>query len=93
MRTLLCTLLISLSSLALAQRGGRAIERFDQDKDERLSKTELAEAPRLNARFDEIDSNRDGFISREELAAFRAQQKMNKNCDGQGPKGPGPGQP
>ena len=56
-----------------AQRGQRAAERFkklDTDGDGRISRAEAqAGAPRLAAHFDEIDANKDGFITPEEMKA------------------------
>jgi Ca2+-binding EF-hand superfamily protein len=82
-------LLAALGSTALAQRGGRALERFDKDGDGRLSPAEVAEAPCLRDEFAALDANKDGALSREELAAFHQNRKQRAECDGQGPKGRG----
>lgn len=51
---------------------------LDSDGDGRISRTEAdAKAPRLSKHFDQIDANKDGFLSKDELAAAhkRAQAK------------------
>ena len=52
------------------RKGG--MKRADTDGDGRISKAEAqANAPRLFERFDAIDANRDGFVTREEMKAAR----------------------
>ena len=46
------------------------MERFDSDKDGKLSKDELPE--RMQARFSEIDSDGDGSVSSQEFSKFAA---------------------
>jgi Ca2+-binding EF-hand superfamily protein len=48
---------------------GRAI---DTDKDGRISRAEAeAKAPRLAKNFDRVDANKDGYLSKDEMAATR----------------------
>jgi EF hand len=42
----------------------------DKDGDGKISRAEAAALPRINKHFDEIDANKDGFITTEELKAF-----------------------
>lgn len=64
-----------------AMRKKAAAARFkmlDADVDGRISRAEAdAKAPRLSKHFDHIDANKDGFLSKDELAAVhkRAQAK------------------
>ncbi|MBL8517509.1 MAG: hypothetical protein JNM76_11150 [Betaproteobacteria bacterium] len=54
--------------------GKHAMERLaeaDKDGDGKLSKDEAAALPRLAKRFDQIDANKDGFITKEEMKAAR----------------------
>lgn len=53
--------------------GGTPFDRFDANKDGKLSRDEIP--PRLRDRFDQIDANHDGFVSREEERAFLAQAR------------------
>ena len=49
--------------------GGFSLERFDRDKDGRIGKSEV---PQFMARmFDQLDSNKDGFIDQVEINAMR----------------------
>ncbi len=50
--------------------GGNPFDRFDANKDGKLTRDELPE--RLRERFDSIDSNKDGTITPEEQRAFLA---------------------
>ena len=81
----LITTLLGLSigaSAAFAQtpaehpKGERAhkmherLKAADKDGDGKISRAEAAALPRIAKHFDEIDANKDGFITREELKAF-----------------------
>ncbi len=57
-----------------AQGGhGRGWQRWDADGDGKLSRAEVADAPRLSQEFDAIDTNKDGFLTLDELQAARSQ--------------------
>ena len=47
-----------------------AFDRADTNKDGKLSRTEAENLPSVAQRFEQIDTDRDTFISREELAKF-----------------------
>ena len=44
----------------------------DKDGDGKISRAEAAALPRIAKHFDEIDTNKDGFLTKEELQAYRA---------------------
>ena len=44
-------------------------KKLDTDGDGRISRTEAQAAPRLAERFDQLDTNKDGFLTPDELAA------------------------
>ena len=82
----LVTTLLGLSigaSAAFAQapveppKGERAhkmherLKAADTDGDGKISRAEAAALPRLAKHFDEIDTNKDGFLTKEELKAHR----------------------
>ena len=60
---------------------------FDANKDGQLSKNELTDT-RLHALFDRADTNKDGFVTREELAALFAKESLPAGGDFGGPGGP-----
>ena len=82
---------IALTAIALAsaatvvvaapdgqQRRGAMVERLkaaDTNADGLISKSEAAALPRIAERFDQIDANRDGQVSFEELRAFHASHR------------------
>ena len=89
----LVTVLLSASiglSAAFAQtppepsKGDRAhkmherMKAADKDGDGRISRAEAAAMPRLAKHFDEIDTNKDGFITKEERQAQREKQGARK---------------
>ena len=47
-----------------------AFDRADTNKDGKLSRAEAENLPSVAQRFEQIDADRDTFISREELAKF-----------------------
>jgi len=49
----------------------RQMAKNDTDRDGRISRAEAAAHPRLAENFDRIDTNGDGFLSKEELMAAR----------------------
>lgn len=87
------TVLLSASigaSAAFAQtppeqpKGDRAhkmherLKAADKDGDGKISRAEAVALPRIANHFDEIDTNKDGFITREELKAFHDKRAANK---------------
>ncbi len=69
------------------QQGDREafFKKIDKDGDGKLSKAEVEAASKddkrlakLNENFDTIDSNKDGFIDKDELKAFRKSQPHPK---------------
>ena len=67
-----------------APKGDRAhkmLERFkaaDKDGDGRISRAESAALPGIAKHFDEIDTNKDGFITKEELKAQHDKRAARK---------------
>lgn len=68
-----------------APKGERAhkmhdrIKAADKDGDGKISRAEAVALPRIAKHFDEIDTNKDGFVTKEELKARhdkRAAQKQ-----------------
>ena len=60
-------------------RGAHMMERIkaaDTNGDGMLSRAEAAVLPRIAEHFDEIDANKDGQITFEELRAFHEKQRM-----------------
>jgi hypothetical protein len=55
-------------------RGGM-LKKLDTDGDGRISRAEAQAAPRLAEHFDEIDANKDGFITMEEMKAAHAKRE------------------
>ena len=67
-----------MQAARLAHRGGghgqgEGWKKWDANGDGRLSRDEVANAPRLSQQFDAIDANHDGFLTVEELQAARGQ--------------------
>jgi len=90
-KTLIFTALVLASGVALAQQGNagdreaaraewraKADARWaqaDKDGDGSLDRIEAQAMPRLAERFDRIDANADGEISREEMAAMHGKMR------------------
>jgi acetyl esterase/lipase len=66
----LTSCLLSGPSLLAQPPGGNPFDRFDANKDGKVTREEVPE--RLRERFDSIDANKDGLISAEEQKAFLA---------------------
>lgn len=94
MNVALITVLLSASigaSAAFAQapaeqpKGERAhkmherMKAADKDGDGKISRAEAVALPRLAKHFDEIDTNKDGFVSKEELKASREKHAAHKS--------------
>ena len=62
---------------------------FDTDKDGKLTKVEITDA-RLHRLFDRSDANKDGIVTKEELASLAAKEQSNERG---GPPGFGGGPP
>lgn len=60
------------SGVTIAPKHG--FQKIDTDGDGKISRAEAAARPRLAERFDVIDANKDGFITRDEMRA--AHQKL-----------------
>ena len=65
------------------ERQAKAAERFkhaDTDGDGAISRAEAEKhAPRLAKKFDQIDSNKDGKLTQEELRAYRESKRSPKD--------------
>jgi len=57
---------------------GEPMKKADTDGDGRISRAEAAKMPKLAGHFDQIDANKDGYLSQEELQAFRAAHGKGK---------------
>ncbi|MFP9112749.1 hypothetical protein ACLI1A_02335 [Flavobacterium sp. RHBU_3] len=62
------------------RNGEKMFEKLDADGDGKLSKDEVAKAerPMLKDKFDEIDTNKDKYLDKDELKAFREKQMANR---------------
>ncbi len=98
--------LLVAASLAIAQRQGPGRDdgpppgesddlvtrmmAFDKDKDGKLTRAEITDA-RLTRLFDRSDANKDGIVTKEELAAVvKKDQALDRGGPGGGPFGGGP---
>lgn len=83
-------LALSVGATAMAQtppdhpKGDRAhkmherLKAADKDGDGKISRAEAVALPRIAKHFDEIDTNKDGFLTMEELKAHRAKHAPPK---------------
>ena len=66
----------------------REFKMLDFDGDGKLSRSEVKLFPRLSAAFDEADTDKDGYVSYEEVRAFaakyRAERERNKAAQAAG---------
>lgn len=56
------------------------VARLDQNKDGELSRAECESAPKLAKRFDEIDGDKNGRLSRQELHAFQSERQGRRGA-------------
>jgi Ca2+-binding EF-hand superfamily protein len=61
-----------------AHRMHERIKAADKDGDGKISRTESAALPRIAKHFDEIDTNKDGFVTMDELKAFHEKHRDHK---------------
>ena len=64
-----------------ANRAAKMHERIkaaDKDGDGKISRAEAVALPRLAKHFDEIDTNKDGFITKDEMKAFHDKRAANR---------------
>ncbi len=65
------------------ERRAKAVERFrhaDADGDGAISRAEAVKhAPRLAKKFDQIDANKDGKLTQDELRAYREAKRSRKD--------------
>ena len=54
-------------------RGGERLKAADTNGDGMISRAESAALPRIAQQFDQIDANRDGQVTKDELRAFHQQ--------------------
>ena len=59
-------------------RQRQGLKKLDKDGDLRISREESRAAPRLDKSFDAIDTNKDGFLDKEELKAAHQHRKSSK---------------
>lgn len=59
----------------------REFKLLDFNRDGRLSRQEIALVPRLAAVFDEADTDRDGYVSYDEVRAYAAQVRARRDRD------------
>ncbi|MCA3217984.1 MAG: hypothetical protein ING59_05375 [Burkholderiales bacterium] len=90
MKTLPLTL-ATIAALVLALPVGAeekpkkgAVMQLDKDGDGRISREEAKGRPRLEKGFDTVDTNKDGFLSQDELAAARKKVEDKKAAKGAG---------
>jgi Ca2+-binding EF-hand superfamily protein len=53
---------------------------MDTNGDGLISRDEATNAPMMSRNFDAIDANKDGFLSREEIDAWRRAQQPTANA-------------
>ena len=88
--TLTAMVLALAAGSALAHEGGRhdRMKAADTNGDGMISKAEAAALPRLAQNFDEIDANKDGQVTSDEMRAHQQKKraehwkKLDTNADG-----------
>jgi hypothetical protein len=64
------------------QRGAHGMKKLDTNRDKLISREEAKASPALAKKFDAIDANKDGQLSRDEMKAFHTAHKADKDGDG-----------
>lgn len=59
----------------------RQFKMLDFNHDGKLSRSEVAFIPKLAAAFDETDTNKDGFVTYEEVRAFTIKYRAERGLD------------
>jgi Ca2+-binding EF-hand superfamily protein len=59
----------------MENRAMKKMQESDKNKDGLISREEAKNMPRLEKNFDAMDTNKDNQLSKEELAAFRDENK------------------
>ena len=59
----------------------RQFKMLDFNQDGKLSRKEVSFIPKLAAAFDETDTNKDGFVSYEEVRAFAVKYRAERGLD------------
>ena len=62
-----------------AQKMHERMKAADKDGDGNISRAEAVALPRLAKHFDEIDSNKDGIITKGEIKAYREKKGAHKH--------------
>lgn len=62
------------------QKALRDFQMLDADGDGRLSRSEVAFLPPLAAAFDQADANHDGYVDKDELRAFSAVYRAQRDA-------------
>ncbi|PZP62858.1 MAG: hypothetical protein DI596_03380 [Azospira oryzae] len=62
----------------LAQQDMALFERYDANGDGRISRSDILGHIDLLARFNDIDINRDGYITREEMQTYVERQYLSR---------------
>jgi Ca2+-binding EF-hand superfamily protein len=62
------------------RRGAAMFQKMDLDGDGKISRDEAAKSDRkkLQENFDRIDANKDGYMDKDELKAFRQSMRQNQ---------------
>jgi hypothetical protein len=95
--SLIVSALLALSATAFSQTPPPALERdgmgkgrgghhgmrdLDTNKDSLISRDEAAKHPKLAGKFDQIDVNKDGFLSQNEMQTFAQANRMDQDGNG-----------